>query len=197
MFAELKPAILITVVFTVVTGIVYPLAVTGLAQMAFPHRANGSLVTVAGKVVGSELIAQSFAKPEYFHPRPSSAGANGYDATSSGASNLGPTNPDLEKRLKKDAAAWHAENPEYEGLIPSDAITSSGSGLDPEISVDNARAQMARVAKLRKGGAAAVTEIVESAVLQREFGVLGEARVNVLMLNLALDAQAPVIKDQR
>lgn len=194
MISEFKPAILITVVFTVLTGIIYPLAVTGLAQMAFPHRANGSLVTVAGKVVGSELIAQGFAKPEYFHPRPSSAGTNGYDATSSSASNLGPTNPDLEKRLKKDAAAWHAENPEYKGLIPSDAITSSGSGLDPEISLENARAQVARVGGLRTGGAAAVAGIVESVARQREFGVLGEARVNVLKLNLALDAQAPILK---
>ena len=194
MISEFKPAILITVVFTVLTGIIYPLAVTGLAQMAFPHRANGSLVTVAGKVVGSELIAQGFAKPEYFHPRPSSAGTNGYDATSSSASNLGPTNPDLEKRLKKDAAAWHAENPEYKGLIPSDAITSSGSGLDPEISLENARAQVARVGGLRTGGAAAVAGIVESVARQREFGVLGESRVNVLKLNLALDAQAPILK---
>lgn len=194
MISEFKPAILITVVFTVLTGIIYPLAVTGLAQMAFPHRANGSLVTVAGKVVGSELIAQGFAKPEYFHPRPSSAGTNGYDATSSSASNLGPTNPDLEKRLKKDAAAWHAENPEYRGMIPSDAITSSGSGLDPEISLENARAQVARVGGLRTGGAAAVAGIVESVARQREFGVLGEARVNVLKLNLALDAQAPILK---
>jgi len=194
MISEFKPAILITVVFTVLTGIIYPLAVTGLAQMAFPHRANGSLVTVAGKVVGSELIAQGFAKPEYFHPRPSSAGTNGYDATSSSASNLGPTNPDLEKRLKKDAAAWHAENPEYRGMIPSDAITSSGSGLDPEISLENARAQVARVGGLRTGGAAAVAGIVESVARQREFGVLGESRVNVLKLNLALDAQAPILK---
>lgn len=194
MISEFKPAILITVVFTVLTGIVYPLAVTGLAQLAFPHRANGSLVTVAGKVVGSELIAQGFTKPEYFHPRISSAGTNGYDATSSSASNLGPTNPDLEKRLKKDAAAWHAENPEYKGLIPSDAITGSGSGLDPEISLENARAQAARVGGLRTGGAAAVAGIVESLAHQREFGVLGEARVNVLKLNLALDAQAPILK---
>ena len=194
MFAELKPAILITVVFTVVTGIVYPLAVTGLAQMAFPHRANGSLVTVAGKVVGSELIAQSFAKPEYFHPRPSAAGNNGYDAAGSSGSNLGPTNPVLEKRLKESAQLFRKENPTFSGPIPADAITASGSGLDPDISPANALAQVARVAAARKLTPEQVTAMVNRSTEDRQFGILGEPRVNVLNLNLSLDREAAVTK---
>src|SRR5579863_3672431 len=144
MLAELKPAILITIVFTVLTGILYPLAVTGAAQLAFPHQANGSLVGP-----GSSLIAQTFTRPQYFHPRPSAASDKGYDPTSSGASNLGPSNPALADRLKKDAAAFRKDNPHSTGPLPADAITTSGRGLAPDISPANAMAQAARVAKAR------------------------------------------------
>jgi K+-transporting ATPase ATPase C chain len=188
MFSQLKPAILITVVFTILTGILYPLAVTGVAQLAFPHQANGSLVP--GK--GSTLIAQNFTKPQYFHPRPSAASDKGYDPTSSAASNLGPTNPALADRLKKDSAAFRKDNPDYTGPIPADAITASGSGLDPEISPANAAAQSARVAKARNLPLDRITQLVAAHTQGRQFGFLGEPRVNVLELNLALDEAAPV-----
>jgi K+-transporting ATPase ATPase C chain len=192
MLSELKPAILITVVLTVLTGIAYPLAVTGLSQAMFHHQANGSLIERNGVVVGSELIGQNFSRPEYFHPRPSAAGMNGYDATSSGGSNLGPTNPALADRLTKDAAQFHKDNPDYAGPIPADAITASASGLDPEISPANAMAQSARVAKARGITQEALVNLISSVSRQRDLGVLGEPRVNVLALNLKLDATAPV-----
>ena len=192
MLSELKPAILITVVFTVLNGIAYPLAVTGLSQAMFHHQANGSLIERNGVVVGSELIGQNFSKPEYFHPRPSAAGMNGYDATSSGGSNLGPTNPALADRLTKDAAQFHKDNPDYAGPIPADAITASASGLDPEISPANAMAQSARVAKARGITQEALVNLISSVSRQRDLGVLGEPRVNVLALNLKLDATAPI-----
>src|ERR1700744_6116579 len=132
MLSELKPAILITIVLTVLTGILYPLGITGVAQVMFPKQANGSLIERNGVVIGSELIGQNFSKPEYFHPRPSAAGSNGYDATASGGSNLGPTNPALADRLTKDAAQFRKDTPEFPGAIPADAITASASGLDPE-----------------------------------------------------------------
>lgn len=194
MWKELKPALLITVVFTVLTGVIYPLAVTGIAQTIFPKQANGSLIESRGKVVGSLLIGQNFTKPEYFHPRPSAAGSNGYDATASGASNLGPLNPALAARLKKDAAAWRAENPEYTGEIPSDAITTSGSGLDPEISLANAQAQTFRVGRQRTGGREKVLALLQQVAQTRTFGALGEPRVNVLQLNLLLDKEAPAVR---
>ena len=192
MLSQLKPAILITILFTLLTGILYPLAVTGVAQLAFPHQANGSLVPVNDKTVGSTLIAQNFTKPEYFHPRPSAAGDKGYDPTSSSASNLGPTNPALADRLKKDAASFRKDNPDYTGPIPADAITESGSGLDPEISPANAIAQSARVAKARNVSPAHIAELVSSHTLGRQFGFLGEPRVNVLELNLAVDQAFPL-----
>ena len=188
MLSELKPAILITIVFTILTGLAYPLAVTGLAQTIFHHQANGSLIEQNGKVIGSELIGQNFSKPEYFHPRPSAAGSNGYDATASGGSNLGPTNPALNDRLTKDAAQFHKDNPDFTGPIPADAITASGSGLDPEISPANAIAQSARVAKARGIPADVILTLVSRNTQQRDLGLLGEPRVNVLKLNLALDA---------
>ena len=188
MLSELKPAILITIVFTIITGIAYPLAVTGVAQTLFHHQANGSLIEQNGKVIGSELIAQNFTKPEYFHPRPSAAGSNGYDATASGGSNLGPTNPALNDRLTKDAAQFRKDNPDFTGPIPADAITTSGSGLDPEISPANALAQAPRVAKARGLSTDAVVALVNTSTQQRDLGILGEPRVNVLKLNLALDA---------
>ena len=188
MLSELKPAILITIVFTVLTGIIYPLAVTGIAQVIFPKQANGSLIERNGSVIGSEIIGQNFSKPEYFHPRPSAAGMNGYDGTSSGGSQLGPTNPALADRLTKDAAQFHKDNPDYSGPIPADAITASASGLDPEISPANAAAQTARVAKARGIPLEDVSRLVRDHTQGRTFGILGEPRVNVLQLNLALDA---------
>jgi K+-transporting ATPase ATPase C chain len=187
MLAELKPAILITLFFTLLTGLLYPLAVTGAAQTLFHKQANGSLIVEGnGRVIGSELIGQNFTKPEYFHPRPSAAG-NGYDAANSGGSNLGPTNPALADRLTKDAAQFRKDNPDYAGPIPADAITTSASGLDPDISPANAAAQAARVAKARNMPLGKVQSLVEEHTSSRELGFLGEPRVNVLKLNLALD----------
>jgi K+-transporting ATPase ATPase C chain len=194
MLSELKPAILITIVFTILTGIAYPLAVTGAAQALFHHQANGSLIERNGVVIGSELIGQNFSKPEYFHPRPSAAGMNGYDATSSGGSNLGPTNPALADRLTKDAAQFRKDNPDFTGPIPADAITTSASGLDPDISPANAFAQSARVAKTRGVSEQVISQLIEANAEGRTFGVLGEPHVNVLKLNLALDARLPVKK---
>jgi K+-transporting ATPase ATPase C chain len=186
---ELKPAILITFVLTIITGILYPLAVTGIAQTIFHKQANGSLIERDGKVIGSEIIGQNFTKPEYFHPRPSQ---NSYDAANSGGSNLGPTNPALADRLKKDAAQFRKDNPDYTGPIPADAITASGSGLDPEISPANALAQVARVAQARSASTDAIRTLVAANTQQRDLGFLGEPRVNVLKLNLALNQAYPV-----
>ncbi len=191
MLSELKSAILITIVLTVLTGILYPLAMTGVAQALFHKQANGSLIERNGTVIGSELIGQNFTKPEYFHPRPSAAGSNGYDATASGGSNLGPTNSALSDRLTKDAAQFRKDNPEFSGPIPADAITTSASGLDPEITPANAMAQAARVAQARQASRDAVESLVRANTQERDLGVLGEPRVNVLKLNLALDQAFP------
>jgi K+-transporting ATPase ATPase C chain len=185
MWKELKPAILITIALTILTGILYPLAVTGLAQTLFHKQANGSLVERDGKVIGSEIIGQNFAKPEYFHPRPSQ---NSYDAANSGGSNLGPTNPALADRLTKDATSFRKDNPEFTGAILADAITASASGLDPEITPANAMAQSARVAHARGASLDAVQNLVAANTARRDLGVLGEPRVNVLKLNMALDS---------
>jgi len=189
MLKELKPAILITFVLTILTGILYPLAVTGIAQTIFHKQANGSLIERDGKVIGSEIIGQNFTKPEYFHPRPSQ---NSYDAANSGGSNLGPTNPALADRLKKDAAQFRKDNPDFTGAIPADAITTSASGLDPEISPANALAQAGRVAQARGASANAIRNLVAANTQERDLGVLGEPRVNVLKLNMALDQAYPV-----
>jgi K+-transporting ATPase ATPase C chain len=188
MLKELKPAILITFVLTILTGILYPLAVTGIAQTIFHKQANGSLIECNGKIIGSEIIGQNFTKPEYFHPRPSQ---NTYDAANSGGSNLGPTNPALADRLKKDGDTFRKDNPDYTGPIPADAITASASGLDPEITPANAIAQAARVAKARGVATDAVENLVAANTRQRDLGVLGEPRVNVLKLNMALDQSLP------
>ena len=193
MFAELKPAILITIVLTILTGILYPLAVTGAAQALFHKQANGSLIERNGQIVGSELIGQNFSKPEYFHPRPSAAGS-GYDAANSAGSNLGPTNPALADRLTKDAAQFHKDNPDFTGPIPADAITTSASGLDPDITPANALAQTSRVAKARGASVESVTNLVQANIQNRDLGVLGEPRVNVLKLNMALDQAYPARK---
>jgi K+-transporting ATPase ATPase C chain len=182
----LIPAVMLTLVITVLTGLVYPLVVTGLSQVLFAHRANGSLIVANGKVVGSELIGQKFTRPEYFHGRPSAAG-DGYDAANSGASNFGPTNKALVDRVRDDVKKFRQENPTYTGPIPADLLTTSASGLDPHISPASAFAQVDRVAKARGVAADVVRRAVEQRVEGRQFGIFGEPRVNVLALNLDLD----------
>jgi potassium-transporting ATPase KdpC subunit len=186
MTKNLNIAIRFTVVTTVVFGLGYPLLVTGLSQAIFPKQANGSLIEKNGQVVGSRLIAQAFSGDKYFHPRPSAAG-NGYDPTSSGGSNLGPTNQALITRVQQDVAKWQAENPGME--VPADLVTTSGSGLDPDISPASAEFQVPRVAKARDMSAEEVRKIVAKHTQTRQLGIFGEARVNVLELNLDLDGR--------
>ncbi len=176
---------------TILTGLIYPGVVTGLCQVFFRHQADGSLIVRNGQVLGSALIGQNFAKPEYFHPRPSAAGNDGYDPTASGGSNLGPTSQKLYDRMKASADQFRKENPDYFGPIPADALAASGSGLDPDISVANAGAQAARVAKARGASISKIQELMSSATAGRELGFLGESRVNVVQLNLELDRQVP------
>lgn len=196
MLAELRPAIAMIGLFTVLTGIVYPLAMTGVAQVLFPRQANGSLVTRDNKVVGSALIGQSFTGPGYFHGRPSATTdtdpndatktiAAPYNASASGGSNLGPTAKALADRVRDDVAKLKAENPN--AAIPGDLVTSSASGLDPDISPEAALFQVPRVAAARKLPADRVQTIVQTHLEGRLLGLLGEPRVNVLALNLALD----------
>ncbi len=189
MLSELRPAILMTLILTVITGILYPLAMTGLAQLVFPHQANGSLIVHGDQVIGSELIGQNFAGDGYFHPRPSAAGANGYDAGASSGSNLGPNDASLQKRVGDAAQQLASENPGAK--IPADLVTTSGSGLDPHISPAAAELQVARVAKARKLPEDKVREILRAHVEGRQYGILGDPRVNVLELNLALDEASP------
>ena len=189
MTKNLKIAIRFTVVTTVVFGLGYPLLVTGLSQAIFPKQANGSLIEKNGQVIGSRLIAQGFSGNAYFHPRPSSAG-NGYDPTASGGSNLGPTNQVLVTRVQQDVAKWQQESPGKK--IPADLVTTSGSGLDPDISPSNADFQLERVAKARGMSVDELRRIVAKHSLPRQLGILGEPRVNVLELNLELDEIAPV-----
>lgn len=184
-----RPALVSMGLFTVLLGLAYPLAVTGVAQAAFPAQADGSLIRDArGQVIGSALIGQTFARPDYFHGRPSAAG-NGYDAGASGGSNMGPLNDKLIDREKTDAAALRAENPG--APIPADAVTASASGLDPDISPANARFQAPRVAKARGVTPAAVLAVVEAEIQRPLLGFIGQPRVNVLALNRALDARFP------
>ncbi|MDX2056447.1 MAG: potassium-transporting ATPase subunit KdpC [Gemmatimonadales bacterium] len=184
---QLRPALLGAVVLCLMTGFVYPGVVTGLAQLLFPRQANGSLVTVDGVVVGSALIGQGFARPEYFHPRPSAAGA-GYDPTASGGTNKGPTDRKLADTLIAESVAGVRKVDGVMGPIPADMVTRSASGLDPHISPANAALQVARVAGARGVGVDQVREILARHTEGRQFGFFGEPRVNVLLLNIALDS---------
>jgi potassium-transporting ATPase KdpC subunit len=182
-------SILYTVVVTVLVGLLYPLLITGLARLEAKDKANGQLITRDGVVIGSRILAQPFSSTKYFHPRPSAAGMNGYDASNSGGTNYGPTNQKLVDRVKGDAAALQAENPH--ARIPVDLVTASGSGLDPDITPAAAEFQVPRVAKARGLSEDALRELVRDHTKGRQLGFLGEARVNVLEMNLALDARYP------
>jgi K+-transporting ATPase ATPase C chain len=183
-------AIRTTVVTIVLTGLIYPFVMTGLAQILFPWRANGSLVMdEKGEVVGSELIAQGFANPAYLQPRPSAAGEKGYDATSSGGSNLSTTSKKLQDRVTEDLKRLKAENPEASGAVPAELVTTSASGLDPHLSPEGALWQVPRIAKAREVSPERVKAVIDSSIEGRTFGILGEPRVNVLLVNLALDRQ--------
>ena len=183
-------AIWMTLATTVILGIIYPLVVTGLAQVLFPRQANGELIQVSGKLQGSSLIGQPFTAPGYFHSRPSNAGAAGYDASNSSGSNLAPTNKALLDRVSAGVQAAQAENPN--AAIPVDLVTASGSGLDPDISPAAAEFQIVRVARERGMSEQDVRTIVKKHTFGRQFGFLGEPRVNVLELNLDLDAAHPM-----
>ena len=188
---NLVTAILMTIVTTVLFGLIYPLAVTGIAQLAFPDKANGQLIKRSdGTIIGSRIIGQPFSGPGYFHSRPSAAGAGGYDAGASSGSNLGPTNQKLIDRIKGDVEKLQAENPGKP--VPIDLVTTSASGLDPHISLAGAEFQVPRVARERGLSESEVRQIVNAHTEQRTFGFLGEPRVNVLELNLDLDAKKPL-----
>ena len=186
---QLKPAIMMLIVLTAMTGVIYPLAVTGLAQLFFPEQANGSLIVRNGRVVGSRLIGQYFDKPDYFWGRPSATVPFPYNAAASGGSNLGPTNPALVHAVKARVEALRAADPGNDNPIPVDLVTASGSGLDPHISPAAALYQVKRVARARQRDEGVVSALVARHTEGRQFGVLGERRVNVLLLNLALDGE--------
>jgi K+-transporting ATPase ATPase C chain len=189
MFAQLRASIVTMALFTLIFGLAYPLAMTGVAGAVFPGPAGGSLVhDKAGHVIGSSLIAQGFAKPEYLHPRPSAAG-NGYDPTSSSGSNLGPMDPALAKRVAGDAATIRKDLPD--AVIPADALTTSGSGLDPDVSPENARMQAPRIAKARGLSVQTVQSVIDAQTGQPFLGFIGQPHVNVLAVNRALDASYP------
>jgi K+-transporting ATPase ATPase C chain len=189
---QLIPALRMTLVMTVLSGLIYPGVVTGLCQLLFPGRANGSLLEVNGRVVGSALIGQNFTKPQYFHPRPSAAGNDGYDASASNATNYGPTNQKLIDRVRTDVEKFRKENPDYHGPIPADLLTTSGSGLDPDLSPASALAQAPRVAQARRVSLEQVQQLIAQNTRGRTLGFMGEPRVNVLAVNLELDKRFPV-----
>jgi potassium-transporting ATPase KdpC subunit len=187
----IRNAMSMLVVMTVVTGLVYPLVATGVAQVLFPHQANGSLIMRDGKPIGSELIGQTFDDPKYFWGRPSATTPQPYNGTASNGSNLGPTNPALRDAVKQRIDALHAADPGNNTPVPADLVTASGSGLDPEISPAAAQYQIARVARVRKLNVDQVQQLVAQYTQGRQLGLLGEPRVNVLQLNLALDQLQP------
>jgi potassium-transporting ATPase KdpC subunit len=191
MRAQIRPALMALLIFTVLTGLVYPLVVTGISQLVFPHQANGSLIVQNGQTVGSALIGQQFTDPKYFWGRLSATGPYAYNASASSGSNLGPTNPALLDEANARIAALKAADPGNTQPIPIDLVTSSGSGLDPDISVAAALYQVPRVARLRGLNETAVHALVDSNTRGRMLGFLGEPRVNVLQLNLALDGLKP------
>jgi potassium-transporting ATPase KdpC subunit len=191
MLSQLWPALRINIFLTILLGVGYPLAVTGISQLVFPHQANGSLIVKGNQVIGSELIGQNFTRPEYFQPRPSAAGSDGYDPTASGGFNYGPTNQKLIDRVKASVDKFHKENPDYKGPIPADLLTGSGSGLDPDISPASAQAEAPRVAKARGISVDQINQLVAQYTKSPDLGLLGEPRVNVLKLNLALNEQYP------
>lgn|SRR5574342_587179 len=185
---EIRPTLMMLLILTVLTGLIYPLAVTGLAQLFFPDQANGSLIVRDNKVIGSKLIGQYFDKPEYFWSRPSTTAPYPYNAAASGGSNLGPTNPALIEAVKARVAALRAADPDNHSAIPVDLVTASGSGLDPHISPAAALYQVKRVARARGLDENKVKALVTRHTEGRQFGFLGELRVNVLQLNLELDS---------
>lgn len=191
MWQQLLPGLRSTIFLTVLLGIVYPLAMTGISQALFRDKANGSLIVKDGKLIGSQLIGQSFTKPEYFNSRPSNAGANGYDAAASSGYNQGPTNKKLVDRITAAAEQFRKDNPDYRGPIPADLVTGSASGLDPHLSPDAARTQARRIARIRGTSAEQINGLIEQFIEKPDLGILGEPRVNVLMLNLELDRRFP------
>ena len=191
MSKHLRPALVLLTAYTVLTGLIYPLVVTGIAQLAFPHQANGSLLVHAGQVVGSALIGQQFDRPEYFWGRPSATAGHPYNALASGGSNWGPLNPALKRAVVARIAALRRADPSQVASLPVDLVTASASGLDPHISPAAAEYQVARVARLRRLSVAAVRALVAQQTEPPQWGFLGEPRVNVLRLNLSLDRWAP------
>ncbi len=191
MLKHLMPGLRITVVLTILTGLVYPGLVTALCQLIFPAQANGSLIVRAGSVLGSRLIGQPFTRPEYFHARPSAAGPDGYDASASTGSNYGATSKKLADRVAAAVEEFRKENPDFTSPLPADLVTASSSGLDPHISPASAFAQAPRVARARGVSSDQVNRMITESTQGRDFGWLGEPRVNVLNLNMALDRHFP------
>jgi K+-transporting ATPase ATPase C chain len=192
MWKQMLPGLRMTLLMTLLTGLIYPGVVTGLCQVLFRSQANGSLITRNGQVVGSSLIGQNFSRPEYFQPRPSAAGTDGYDASASSGSNFGPTSQKLMDRVKASVEKLRSDNSSFQDALPSDLATTSASGLDPHISPASAALQIERVANARGVSAVQLKPVVDQFVEARDLGFLGEPRVNVLALNLALDTTFPL-----